>query len=114
VAFEALIGSIIAFVLIVASAGVIYILGRRAAPKPVQTDSERSSYACGENVSFPKLRVNVSLYRYLIYFVIIDSSVLLLAYASFMSTGINVPLVVIYMLMLLAAGLLLFEGGKKK
>jgi NADH:ubiquinone oxidoreductase subunit 3 (subunit A) len=113
-AFEALIESIIAFVLIVASAGIIYVLGRRAAPKPVQTESELSAYACGENVSFPKLRVNVSLYKYLIYFVILDSSVLLLAFASFMSVGINVPLVLLYLFTLLAAGLLLFEGGTRK
>ena len=108
-----IIESIVAFVLIFSAASLIYLLGRRAAPKPVQTDAELSAYACGENVTFPKLRVNVSLYRYLIYFVVLDSSVLLLAFGSFMGTGINVPLILLYLFMMLAAGLLLLDGGKE-
>jgi NADH:ubiquinone oxidoreductase subunit 3 (subunit A) len=106
--------SIIAFVLIVSAATFVYLLGRRAAPKPAQTEAELSAYACGEKVTFPKLRVNVSLYRYLIYFVVLDSSVLLLAFAAFMQPGVNVPLILIYLLMILGAGFLLLEGGKNR
>ena len=104
--------SIVAFVLIISASTLIYQLGRRQAPKPIQTDAERSSYACGEKVTFPKLRVNVSLYKYLIYFVILDSSVLLLAFGSFMGTSVNVPLILVYLFIMLAAGLLLLDGGK--
>ena len=104
--------AIVAFVLILSAAVLVYQLGRRAAPKPPQTDAQRTSYACGENVVYPKLKVNVSLYKYLIYFVVLDSSVLLLAFASFMQTGINVPLILVYLFMMLAAGLLLLEGGR--
>ena len=113
-AFDALIESSIAFVLILLSVAVIYQLGRRAAPKTVQTDAQRTAYACGEKVAYPKLKINVSLYKYLIYFVVLDSSVLLLAYASFLNSGTNVPLILIYLLIMLAAGLLLFEGGTKR
>jgi NADH:ubiquinone oxidoreductase subunit 3 (subunit A) len=102
----------VAFVLIISAAALIYQLGRRAAPKPAQTEAQRTAYACGEKVAYPKLRVNVSLYKYLIYFVILDSSVLLLAFGSFMQTGINVPLLLIYLFMMLAAGLVLLDGGK--
>jgi NADH:ubiquinone oxidoreductase subunit 3 (subunit A) len=109
-----IIEAIIAFVLIVSAAAFIYLLGRRAAPKPNQTKAEKAAYACGENIAFPKLRVSVSLYRYLIYFVVLDSSVLLLAFATFMEPGINVPLVLIYLTMILGAGLLLLEGGKNR
>ena len=77
-----LVESIIAFILILVTAFVIYAMGRRVSPKPVQSESERSTYACGENVVFSGLRVNVSLYRFLIYFVIFDSAVLLLAFAA--------------------------------
>ena len=94
------------------AASFIYLFGRRAAPKPDQTAAQRSSYACGEKVTYPKLQINVSLYKYLIYFVILDSSVLLLAFASFMSTGINIPLLLVYLFMILAAGLLLLDGVK--
>jgi NADH:ubiquinone oxidoreductase subunit 3 (subunit A) len=108
-----IIESIVAFVLIISAATLVYQLGRRAAPKTVQTDAQRSAYACGEKVTYPKLKVNVSLYKYLIYFVVLDSSVLLLAFASFMQTGINVPLILIYLFMMLAAGFLLLDGGKE-
>ena len=107
------IAATITFVLIVSAASIIYLLGRRAAPKPDQSAAERAAYACGENVTFPKVRVNVSLYRYLIYFVILDSSVLLLAFGAFTNIGINVPLILVYLLVILAAGLLLIEGGKR-
>jgi len=110
---DAFVAAIIAFVLIVASASIIYLLGRRAAPKPPQSAAERAAYACGENVTFPKLRVNVSLYRYLIYFVILDSSVLLLAFGAFLNPGTNVPLILVYLFMILGAGLLLLSGGKQ-
>ncbi len=68
-------------------------------------------YACGENAPLQKLKVNVSLYRFLIYFVIFDSSVLLLAFASLMVQGTNVVLVVLYLFMMLASSLILLEGG---
>ena len=101
-----------AFVLIVSAASSFICLAEELHPKPVQTDAQRTAYACGEKVTYPKLRVNVSLYKYLIYFVILDSSVMLLAFASFMQAGINVPLLLIYLFMMLAAGLLLLDGGK--
>jgi NADH:ubiquinone oxidoreductase subunit 3 (subunit A) len=108
-----IIESIVAFVLIISAASIIYLLGRRVAPKPIQSDAERSAYACGEKVAYPKLKVNVSLYKYLIYFVVLDSSVILLAFATFMSAGINVPLILVYLAMMLAAGLLLLDWSKK-
>ncbi|XES78529.1 MAG: NADH-quinone oxidoreductase subunit A [Candidatus Bathyarchaeia archaeon] len=107
-----IIESIVAFVLIFSAAAIIYLLGRRAAPKPTQTYDERVAYACGEKVTYHSLKVNVSLYKYLIYFVVLDSSVLLLAFAAFMQAGINVPMILLYLLMMLGAGLLLIEGDK--
>jgi NADH:ubiquinone oxidoreductase subunit 3 (subunit A) len=107
-----IIESIVAFILIVSAASALYLLGRRAAPKAAQTQSERAAYACGEKVTYPKLRVNVSLYKYLIYFVVLDGGVLLLAFGSFLTAGINVPLILLYSFMMLAAGILLLDGGK--
>jgi NADH:ubiquinone oxidoreductase subunit 3 (subunit A) len=106
--------SIIAFVLILTAASVVYLLGRRVAPKPAQTDSQRSAYACGENVTFHGPQINVSLFKYLIYFVIFDSSVLLLAYASFTLASANPLFLILYLGIILAAGLVLLEGGGKE
>ena len=107
-----LVEALLAFLLIFISTAAIYILGRRAAPKTVIGENEQSSYACGEKVAFHGLKVNVSLYKYLIYFVIFDSSVLLLAFAAIAIAGINPFLLILYLGILLASGLVLLEGGK--
>jgi NADH:ubiquinone oxidoreductase subunit 3 (subunit A) len=104
--------SIIAFLLIVAAAWLVYALGRRAAPKPAQSGNATSTYACGEKAPIQKQRINLTLSRYLIYFVILDSSVLLLAFATLITQGLNAPLLLLYLGMLLASSLLLLEGGK--
>ena len=107
-----LVEALIAFILIFISSLVIYTLGKRSAPKTTISENEQASYACGEKVSFHGLKVNVSLYKYLIYFVIFDSSVLLLAFASFALAGTNPMFLILYLGIILAAGLVLLEGGK--
>ncbi len=104
--------ALIAFILIFISTYVIYTLGKRSAPKTAISENEQASYACGEKVSFYSLKVNVSLYKYLVYFVIFDSSVLLLAFATFSLAGTNPLLLILYLGILLAAGFVLLEGGK--
>lgn len=102
----------IAFLLILATVSSIYLLGRRASPKPAQSENERSEYACGEKAPLQRLKINVSLYKYLIYFTIFDSSVLLLAFATLLTQGLNLPLLILYLSIILAASLLLLEGGE--
>jgi len=104
--------TLIAFLLILVTALFIYVLGRRAAPKHAQSDAERSEYACGEKAPIQRLKINVSLYKYLIYFAIFDSSVLLLAFATLSGQGINVTLLILYLFIMLASSLILLEGGK--
>ena len=103
----------IAFVLIFVCTYVIYSLGKRSAPKTTISENEQASYACGEKVVFHGLRINVSLYKYLIYFIIFDSSVLVLAFASIAIAGTNPFLLILYLGIILAAGLILLEGGKE-
>ena len=106
----------IAFVLIFVSTLTIYALGKRSAPKTTISENEQAAYACGEKVIFQGLKINVSLYKYLIYFVIFDSSVLVLAFASFGLVGanhLNPLLLILYLGIILAAGLVLLEGGKE-
>ncbi len=105
--------SAIAFILIIAAASLIYVLGHRASPKPVQSENERSEYACGEKAPLQRLKINVSQYKYLIYFTIFDSSVLLLAFAALQEHGTNVTPLILYLFMMFAASLLLLEGGKE-
>lgn len=105
--------AIIAFVLIFISTFVIYSLGKRAAPKTAISENEQAAYACGEKVAFHGLKINVSLYRYLIYFVVFDSSVLVLAFAAFALAATNPFILILYLGIILAAGLVLLEGGKE-
>ena len=84
----------IAFILIFISTMAIYTIGKRSAPKTTISENAQSAYACGEKISFFGLKINVSLYKYLIYFVVFDSAVLVLAFASltiaaFKSTSFN-------------------------
>ena len=108
-----LVEALIAFILIFGSTFAIYTLGKRSAPKTTISENEQASYACGEKVSFQGSKVNVSLYKYLIYFVIFDSSVLLLAFASFALAGTNPLYLILYLGIILAAGLVLLEGEGK-
>lgn len=106
--------ALIAFLLIFISTYVIYALGKRSAPKTTISENEQAAYACGEKVAFRGVKINVSLYKYLIYFVIFDSSVLVLAFASFSIAGTTNPLLLIlYLGIILAAGIVLVEGGKE-
>jgi len=102
----------IAFLLILATVSAIYLLGRRASPKPLQSENERSEYACGEKAPLQRLKINVALYKYLIYFTIFDSSVLLLAFATLTGQGLNLLLLILYLSIIFASSLLLLEGGE--
>jgi NADH:ubiquinone oxidoreductase subunit 3 (subunit A) len=105
--------ALIAFVLIFVSTLVIYTLGKRSAPKTTISENEQAAYACGEKVTFHGVKINVSLYKYLIYFVVFDSAVLVLAFAAFSIAGsINPLLLILYLGIILAAGLVIVEGGK--
>lgn len=106
--------ALIAFVLIFISTFVIYSLGKRSAPKTTISENEQAAYACGEKATFPDLKININLYKYLIYFVIFDSAVLLLAFASIALAGTSPFLLILYLGIILAAGLVLLEGGKEQ
>ncbi|MCW4045457.1 MAG: NADH-quinone oxidoreductase subunit A [Candidatus Bathyarchaeota archaeon] len=107
-----LVESAIAFLLILLSASLIYVLGRRASPKPTQSENERAEYACGERAPIQKLKISITLYRYLIYFTIFDSSILLLAFAA-LGHGINMTFLIVYLSILFVSSLLLLEGGNE-
>jgi NADH:ubiquinone oxidoreductase subunit 3 (subunit A) len=104
--------ALIAFFLIFVATLAIYAIGKRSAPKTTMSENEQAAYACGEKVIFQGLKINVSLYKYLIYFVVFDSSVLVLAFAAFALASTNWLLLILYLGIILAAGLVLLEGGK--
>jgi NADH:ubiquinone oxidoreductase subunit 3 (subunit A) len=104
--------AIVAFILIFISAYAIYAIGRHLAPKTKHDVNHEMGYACGEKVVFNSPKLNISLYKYLIYFVIFDSTILTLAFASVAIASINPLLLVLYLGILLASGFILLDGGK--
>ncbi len=107
-----LIEAAVAFVLIVVMTSLVYLIGRRSAPKPTKPGDATLTYACGEKAPVQKARITLSLSKYLIYFVILDSSVLLLAFATLLTQGANTPLLLLYLGIMLASSLLLMGGDK--
>ncbi|MGE5188122.1 MAG: NADH-quinone oxidoreductase subunit A [Betaproteobacteria bacterium] len=104
--------ALVALVLIFIATYAIYAIGRRSAPKTAISENEQAAYACGEKVTFRTIRINVSLYKYIIYFVVFDTTVLVLAFASFAAATTNPLLLILYLGIILAAGWALVEGGK--
>jgi NADH:ubiquinone oxidoreductase subunit 3 (subunit A) len=101
----------LAFVLVFGISSLIYIVGRRLSPKSDRNENAQSSYACGERPASSKARISVSLYKYLIYFVVVDSSVILIAFASLALRAANALVYVLYLGIVLVSGLLLVRGG---
>ncbi|MDH4221557.1 MAG: NADH-quinone oxidoreductase subunit A [Candidatus Bathyarchaeota archaeon] len=102
--------SIIVFLLILAVSSAIYLLGRHWAPKPHKTEDKILMYTCGERMRPKKVKITVTLYKYLIYFVIIDSSVLIMAFAALVVDTMN-PLPLLVYLFTIAMATLLLLGG---
>ncbi|MGC8896404.1 MAG: NADH-quinone oxidoreductase subunit A [Candidatus Bathyarchaeia archaeon] len=99
--------------MILALSCIVYLLGRLLSAKSVRNGYGKSSYACGEKANFGKLKISISHYRYLIYFVILDSSVLLVAFASTALNVANVLFFILYLFIVFMSGLLLLDGGDR-
>jgi len=104
---------VVAFVLVLVVSSVVYLFGSLLSAKSVRCGDGKSAYACGEKMSFSRLKISVSHYRYLVYFVILDSSVLLAAFASLTLRMANALLFMIYLLIVLMSGILLSDGGDR-
>ena len=102
--------SVIVFLLIFVVSSAIYLLGRQWASKPQESDEKNSMYACGERIHPPRVKITVTLYKYLIYFAIIDSSVLIMAFAAPALETINSFPLLLYLFTILTATFLLHGG----
>ncbi len=80
------------------------------APKRRERRSSGSTYACGEKIRLGSLKVTIALHEYLTYFIILDSSALLIAFASLSLNSIDLFIVLIYLAIVLVSSLVL-RGG---
>jgi NADH:ubiquinone oxidoreductase subunit 3 (subunit A) len=102
--------SLVAFLIVLIVSSLIYLASRLLTQKTPASEEKSSMYACGEKVFSKRLLVNVSLYKYLIFFVIIDSPALILAFAALALEMINPFSLLIYLGIILAADMLLLGG----
>jgi NADH:ubiquinone oxidoreductase subunit 3 (subunit A) len=109
----ALVEYLLAFLLILGASSLVCLLGNRLAPKTNDRELGRVQYACGEKPpKFPQ-RMQASLYKYLLYFLIIDSSLLILAYATLDIAYLNPIPLVIYLSTILVSVFLFLDGGEQ-
>ncbi len=99
----------VAFILVFSASSLVYLLGGKSA-KSKLSENGQSTYACGERAVLRRLTINVSLYKYLVYFVIMDSSVLLVAFASPGLYAGNAMVLALYLLIVAGSGLVLVRG----
>ena len=105
-----LVESLVAFLIILILASLIYLSSRLLTQKSPASEEKNAMYACGEKVFTQRLLVNVTLYKYLIFFVIIDSPAMILAFAALALEMISPFALLIYLGIILAADLLLLGG----
>ncbi len=108
--FQTILESVVAFVAVLVVSSIIYLIGKLLAPKPKKTEEKVSMYACGEKVLSQRLKISHTLYRYLIYFVVIDSSAVIMGFASSAIHSVNEIFLLVYLFTILASSLLLLGG----
>jgi NADH:ubiquinone oxidoreductase subunit 3 (subunit A) len=81
------------------------------APKTNNRELGRTQYACGEKPLKTPQRIQASLYKYILYFLIVDSSLLILAYATLDVVTLNPIPLVVYLSTILVSVLLFLDGG---
>jgi NADH-quinone oxidoreductase subunit A len=72
----------VAFVLILAISGLLYLLGKRMAPKLTDTGGKLTSYACGEDMPGTKIQFGYRLFFFVaLFFTIMHVAALVIATA---------------------------------
>ena len=102
--------SIIALTLIFFISFLIYVFSFLLSPKNKQKNKNQSVYACGEKLFAKKLSINVSLYKFLIFFLVLDASILILAFSSIAINLKNFSFFLIYLSTIFISCLILFVG----
>ena len=99
--------------MILGASSLICLLGNRLAPITEDRESGKMQYACGEKPIRISQRIQASLNQYLVYFLVIDSSLLIIAFSVFDATLANILPIMMYLSILLVSVFLFLDGGEK-
>lgn len=97
---------LVTLLIIISVSSLTYFFAGRLSSHLSQSPEKTSIYACGERLSVSRLVVDPTLYEYSVYFLIFDSGIFLLAFASQVLEQSSVY-VVSYLLIVLLSILLL-------
>lgn len=111
--FTIIVEYILAFCLILGASTLMLYFGNRLAPETSDREQGKVQYACGEKPFKFSQRLQVSLYKYLVYFLIIDSSLLIIAFAVFDFAFLDPIPLLVYLSALLVSVFLLLDGGEE-
>ena len=75
---------------------VLFLAAKQLAPV-VSSKIDTSMYACGEDLPHRSLRVNLSNYQYIIYFIILDAAVPLILFGALVFWGVPPIMLVMYL-----------------
>jgi NADH:ubiquinone oxidoreductase subunit 3 (subunit A) len=96
---------VIAFLLTLAFALLLYGIGRRMAPKGKKSKDKESTYACGEDVPSGNVQFYVHRFYYAVFFVIFESAafMIFLGITGGVVTPVGLVLVMFYTVLLFVA-----------
>lgn len=97
--------------MILGASSVMCILGNRLAPKTEDRESGKMQYACGEKPVRISQRFQASLNKYLVYFLIIDSSLLIVAFSVFAASLATILPIMMYLSIVFVSVLLFLDRG---
>ena len=98
--------------MILGASALMCFLGNRLAPKTEDRESGKVQYACGEKPIRISQRLQASLYRYLVYFLVIDSSLLIIAFSVFAVALVSILPLAMYLSIILVSVVLFLDGGE--
>ncbi|MEM1507899.1 MAG: hypothetical protein QXU02_04300 [Candidatus Bathyarchaeia archaeon] len=101
---------VVALVAIFTFSMTIYVSGVMLSRRSAKNgSSKRMPYVCGERLASLTSRAIISPYKYIIFFIILDSSLVIIAFASAALNPFNIWFFSIYVLLLLISSTPLME-----
>ena len=103
-------GALLAFLIVLGTCALLFALSGSRSRRSAKDRQKTAMYACGERALPQTLRITVTSYKYLIYFMVFDAPVILVALSSLAGGVVNLVLLLAYLFATLVA-LLFLTGG---
>ena len=102
--------ALLAFLIVLGTCAMLFVSSGGRSRRSAKDKQKTAMYACGERAVHQTLRITVTSYKYLIYFMVFDAPVILVALSSLAASIVNLVLLLAYLFAAFIA-LLLLTGG---